>query len=123
MLDRTKFAKICDGLSSPNPTARAVAAAKATGVLHALDLSWSDVLAGKNAPADRETLQSLHGMQADAIITVVAERLRALSPGDQAFVRTLQRAKRPRALSRFQWAILMRIALQSGGVMPMEAAE
>lgn len=118
MLDRTRLEKHCEGLSSPSPAARAVAAAKITGMLQGLDLTWPEILAGATTPsARREATGSLHGLNADSILAAVAEHIKAMHPGDREFVRTLQRAPRPRALSRFQWAILMRLAIQTGSLM------
>lgn len=114
MLDRKRFHKICEGLASANETERAVSAAKATGMLMAAGLTWGDV--ASSVPDARAVGGDTHfcGIAAGALIARIVEFKRALSPGDREFVAALAQSDREPALSRFQWAVLMRVAAQSG---------
>jgi hypothetical protein len=62
---------------SSHPTAREVAAAKASAMLAAADLTWSDIVfGGTSAPEPR--MADLYGLKASALIPLVVARRKKL---------------------------------------------
>jgi hypothetical protein len=72
-LDLKRFAKLCSQLDSHHPTEREVAAAKASAMLAAADLTWSDIIFdGTSEPAPR--MADLYGIKASALIPLIAAK-------------------------------------------------
>jgi hypothetical protein len=72
-LDLNRFAKLCDQLNSSHPTERAVASAKASAMLAAADLTWSDIIfGGTGEPEPR--MADIYGVHTDATCNPCARR-------------------------------------------------
>jgi hypothetical protein len=115
-LDLKRFAKLCDQLNSSHPTEREVAAAKASAMLAAADLTWSDIIfGGTSAPAPR--MAELHGIKASVFIPLIAAKRNKLGHWETEFIRCLTKQGKRVTLSRKQWASLMVIAVKCGAIM------
>lgn len=129
MIDKKRLATICEQLKAPSEKQRAVAASKASALLDAYGLSWSEVIMAapteSSAPAER--FANHMGMNASRFLAMIEPR--TLPAFDKQFVRSLndierlsRRAGRELELTTYQWAILVRIAITSGSIVKMGAA-
>jgi hypothetical protein len=105
-LDLQRFAKLCGQLDSSHPTEREVAAAKASAMLAAADLTWSDIIfGGSSAPEPR--MADLYGIKAAALVPLIAAKRKKLGHWEKEFIRCLAKQGKRVTLSRKQWARVM----------------
>jgi hypothetical protein len=72
-LDLNRFAKLCHQLDSHHPKAREVAAAKASAMLAAADLTWTDIIfGGTSRPEPR--MADMYGVKASVLLPLIASR-------------------------------------------------
>jgi hypothetical protein len=117
-IDLNRFAKLCHQLDSPHPTEREMAAAKASAMLAAADLTWSDIIfGGTSAPAPQ--MADLDGIKASALIPLVAAKRKKLGHWEREFVRCLAKQGKRVTLTPKQWASLMVVAVKSGAILDM----
>jgi hypothetical protein len=117
-LDRNRFAKICSQLDSDHPKAREVAAAKASAMLAAADLTWSDIIfGGTSEPEPR--MADMYGVKASALLPLIAAKKKKLTEWDKEFIRCLSRQGKKLALSRKQWARVIVLAMTCGAILDL----
>jgi hypothetical protein len=116
-LDLERFARLCGQLDSSHPTEREVAAAKASAMLAANNLTWSDIIfGGTSEPAER--MADLYGIKASTLIPLItAKRKNLATEWEKEFVRCLAKQGKRVMLTRKQWASLMVIAVKCGAIM------
>lgn len=129
MIDKKRLATICEQMKAANDKQRSVAASKASALLDAYGMSWSEIImaAPTESPAPTERFANHMGMNASRFLSMIEPR--GLPAFDKQFVRSLndierlsRRAGRELELSTYQWAILVRIAITSGSIVKMGAA-
>ena len=120
-LDLNRFAKLCEQLDSHHPKAREVAAAKASAMLAAADLTWSDIIfGGTSEPEPR--MADMYGVKASALLPLIAAKKKKLTEWEREFVRSLSKQGKKIALSRKQWARVMVLAVTCGAILDFAKA-
>ncbi len=105
-LDR--FAKVCELLASPSDGERAVAASKASSMLFAMGLTWSELVAmaiNLRAPGLEPSASHDH----NALIDELLDGIDHLTDWEISFADGLDEGYRDGSLSHKQWVVLERL--------------
>lgn len=118
MLDHDRLAKVCELLTSSHPAERAVAADKASAILDAAGMTWTDLVGKAFRPAyefqQPDKASTKYGMSASVLVRELAKHKRELSEWEREFVRNLKAFGANVTLSDKQWAVVIRLAVKAG---------
>lgn len=118
MLDHNRLAKVCELLTSSHPAERAVAADKASAILDAAGMTWTDLVGKAFRPAyeieQPDRASTKFGMSASILVRELAKHKRELSEWEREFVSNLKRFGANVTLSDKQWAVVIRLAIKAG---------
>jgi hypothetical protein len=120
-LDLLRLEKLCELLTSPHAAERAVAADKATALLIAADMTWTDLmLRERDTSSEKSTTRAgsksstKQGMYAAGTVSELYMRLEDLTEWEQEFICNLHRYGKTLTLSDKQWAVVIRLAVKAG---------
>lgn len=126
MLDHDRLAKVCELLTSSHPAERAVAADKASAILDAAGMTWTDLVGKAFRPTyefhQPEKASTKFGMEASVLVRELAKHKRVLSDWEKEFVLNLKRFGAHVTLSDKQWAVVIRLAVKAGVIGREQAA-